>query len=136
MPNVINLNPLIEQAKQSMKNLKSIALPEAWKLLQLATADIVQNIEIVHPELKGADKKVLAMSLISDFYDKVFMIINIPFVPQFFQPIISKYIKVILMVLVGATIDALVTTFRNTGIFNNPDIIDPTIDNNPKVSDK
>jgi len=136
MPNVINLNPLIEQTKKSIQNLKSIALPEAWKVLQLAIADIIQSIEIVHPELKGSDKKVLAMGLISDFYDKVFMIINIPFVPQFFQPIISKYIKVILMVLVGATIDALVTTFRNTGIFNNPDIIDPTIDNNPKVSDK
>jgi hypothetical protein len=136
MPSVINLNPLIEQTKKSIQNLKSIALPEAWKVLQLAIADIIQSIEIVHPELKGSDKKVLAMGLISDFYDKVFIIINIPFVPPFLQPIISKYIKAILMMLAGATIDALVTTFRNTGIFNNPDNIDPTIDNNPKVSDK
>jgi hypothetical protein len=136
MPNAIDLNPLIEQAKKSIQSLKVIALPEAWKLLQLAIADIVQNIEIIHPELKGADKKVLAMGLISDFYDKVFIIISIPFVPSFLQPIISKYIKAILMMLVGATIDALVTTFRNTGIFNSPNTIDPLVDNTLKVSDK
>jgi hypothetical protein len=35
------------------------------------------------------------------------------------------------MLLVSATIDALVTTFRNSGVF-----VDPVVDNTPKVSDK
>jgi hypothetical protein len=99
--------------------------------LQLATADVIQNIENNNPSLKGADKKTLAMTMISNFYDQVFTIINFPFVPQLLQPIIQKYVKQILMLLVSATIDALVTTFRNSGVF-----VDPVVDNTPKVSDK
>ena len=57
--------------------------------------------------------------------------------PKLLQPIIQKYVKQILMLLVSATIDALVTTFRNSGIFVDPSTkIDPTVDNTPKVSDK
>jgi hypothetical protein len=41
------------------------------------------------------------------------------------------------MLLVSATIDALVTTFRNSGIFVDPSTkVDPVVDNTPKVSDK
>jgi hypothetical protein len=77
------------------------------------------------------------MGMISKFYDQTFTIINFPFVPQVLQPIIQKYVKQILMLLVSATIDALVTTFRNSGIFVNPGYkVDPIVDNTPKVSDK
>jgi len=41
------------------------------------------------------------------------------------------------MLLISATIDALVTTFRNSGIFVDPNSdIDSVVDNTPKVSDK
>ena len=76
------------------------------------------------------------MELLSKFYDSVFMIIDIPFVPNLIEPIIHKYVKSLLMILLGSTIDAMVTAFRQIGIFEDPTLIDPSVDNSPKVSDK
>jgi hypothetical protein len=134
---VNDLGDLVVKAKEVLKSAKAVAIPQAWKVLQLATAEVIQSIEDNSPSLKGADKKTLAMTMISNFYDQVFTIINFPFVPQLLQPIIQKYVKQILMLLVSATIDALVTTFRNSGIFVDPSTkVDPVVDNTPKVSDK
>jgi hypothetical protein len=134
---VNDLGDLVVKAKEVLKSAKAVAIPQAWKVLQLATAEVIQSIEGNSPSLKGADKKTLAMTMISNFYDQVFTIINFPFVPQLLQPIIQKYVKQILMLLVSATIDALVTTFRNSGIFVDPSTkVDPVVDNTPKVSDK
>lgn len=115
------LNQLIVNAKSSLGDAKSVALAQAWKLLQLMIAEIIQAIEINCPTLAGKDKKTIAMDLLSTLYDSVFVVVNVPFIPAFIQPIISKYIKSLLMILVGATIDAMVTTFRNTGIFITKD---------------
>ena len=134
---VNDLGNLVAKAKQILKNAKAVAMPQAWNVLQLATAEVIQKIEDNNPSLKGVDKKTLAMTMISKFYDQTFTIINFPFVPQVLQPIIQKYVKQILMLLISATIDALVTTFRNSGVFVDPSYkVDPTLDNNPKVSDK
>ena len=134
---VNDLGDLVIKAKEILKSAKAVAVPQAWNILQLATAEVIQSIENNSPSLKGADKKTLAMTMISNFYDQVFTIINFPFVPQLLQPIIQKYVKQILMLLVSATIDALVTTFRNSGIFVDPSTkVDPVVDNTPKVSDK
>lgn len=134
---VNDLGDLVTKAKEILKNAKAVAMPQAWNILQLATAEVIQTVEDNNPSLKGADKKTLAMTMISNFYDQVFTIINFPFVPQVLQPIIQKYVKQILMLLVSATIDALVTTFRNSGIFVDPSTkVDPVVDNTPKVSDK
>lgn len=108
---------LIDKTKQSLGDLKRVALAQAWKILQLATAQIILAIEIKCVELTGPDKKIIAMNALSQFYDSVFLIVNIPFIPPFVQPIIHKYVKSLLMLLVGATIDAMVTTFRDTGVF-------------------
>lgn len=134
---VNNLENLVAKAKEMLKNTKTVAMPQAWNVLQLATAEVIQNIEDNNPSLKGVDKKTLAMGMISKFYDQTFTIINFPFVPQMLQPIIQKYVKQILMILISATIDALVTTFRNSGIFVDPSFqTNPVLDNPPKVSDK
>jgi hypothetical protein len=134
---VNDLGDLVIKAKEILKSAKAVAVPQAWNILQLATAEVIQSIENNSPSLKGADKKTLAMTMISNFYDQVFTIINFPFVPQILQPIIQKYVKQILMLLVSATIDALVTTFRNSGIFVDPSAkVDSVVDNTPKVSDK
>jgi hypothetical protein len=134
---VNDLGNLVVKAKEILKNAKAVAMPQAWNILQLATAEVIQTVEDNNPSLKGVDKKTLAMGMISKFYDQVFTIINFPFVPQVLQPIIQKYVKQILMLLVSATIDALVTTFRNSGIFVDPGYkVDPVIDNTPKMSDK
>lgn len=115
------LENLIVNAKKSVGDVKNVALPQAWTLLQLMVAEIIQAIEVNCPTLVGRDKKELAMTFLSTFYDSVFVIVNVPFVPAFLQPIIHKYVKSLLMILVGATIDAMVTTFRNTGVFIQKD---------------
>lgn len=108
---------LISQTQESIGHVKKIAIGEAWKLLQLATASIVQIIEHTANDLAGSDKKALALNCLNSFYDRVFVVIDIPFVPQLIEPIIHRYVKGILMIMVAASIDATVTIFRNTGVF-------------------
>lgn len=108
---------LIITAKERLKEVQRIAVDEAWKILQLATATVIQIIEAIGNDLAGPEKKALAMELLNKFYDSVFVVVDIPVVPNFLEPVIHKYVKAFLMILVGASIDALVTTFRNTGVF-------------------
>ncbi len=108
---------LIENVKTSLDNVKRFAVGEAWKILQVATASLIQTIEKFGSDLKGPEKKIIAMELLSNFYDKIFSAVDIPVVPNILEPIIHKTVKAFLMVLVSATIDALVTTFREAGIF-------------------
>jgi len=110
---------LILKTKESLAAVQRIALAEAWKVLQLATASIIQVIEAMGNDLTSPEKKALAMSLLGDFYDKVFLVIDIPVVPNLIEPVLHKYIKAFLMILLSSTIDALVTTFRQTGVFIN-----------------
>lgn len=105
------------QAKESLKNLKKIALSEAWKILQLATAGVVQIIEKMASDLNGQEKKDIAIAYLNSFYDKVFVVVDVPFVPNIIEPIMHKYIKTFLMIMASASIDATVTIFRQTGIF-------------------
>lgn len=131
------LDKLIVDAKISLNEVKSVALSQAWKILQLAVVGTIQIVENVAIDIGGKDKKSIAMEFLSKFYDSVFIVVDIPFVPNFVEPIIHKHIKNLLMIMVGSTIDAMVTTFRNTGIFNNPESkIDPLKDSQPKVSEK
>ena len=132
----VKVDLLINQVKLSLKDLKAVAISEAWKILQLAVIEIIQEIEEIGSDLKGKDKKALAMELLSKFYDSVFMIIDIPFVPNLIEPIIHRHVKSLLMILVGSTIDAMVTAFRQIGLFEDRVSIDPSVDSSPKVSDK
>lgn len=134
---VSDLTNLVSKAKSLLQSTKQVAMPQAWNVLQLAIAEVIQSIENNNPNLRGADKKTLAMAMLSNFYDQVFTVINFPFVPKFLQPIIQKYVKQILMILVSSSIDALVTTFRNTGVFLDPNsTVVPAVDKTPIVSDK
>ena len=108
---------ITNQAKESLKNLKTIALSEAWKLLQLATAGIVQIIEKMANDLDGGEKKKIAIEYLNTFYDSVFTVVDIPFIPNIIEPIMHKYVKSMLMIMTAASIDATVTIFRQTGIF-------------------
>jgi hypothetical protein len=130
------LQDLIDKVKSTLANNKSVAVTQAWGILQLAVAEAIQIIEDNNPSLKGSNKKEIALSMISNFYDKVFLLVNIPFVPVMFQPIIQKYIKALLMLLVSSTIDSMVEIFRQTGVFEDHNTVDPSVDNVPKVSDK
>lgn len=108
---------LINNSKERFKDVQRFALGEAWKLLQLSTAAVVQIVEAIGNDLSSPNKKNLAMELLAGFYDKVFIIVDIPFVPNIIEPIIHRYVKNILMIMVSASIDATVTIFRNTGVF-------------------
>jgi|APGre2960657404_1045060.scaffolds.fasta_scaffold61209_3 uncharacterized protein YutE (UPF0331/DUF86 family) len=105
------------ELKQSLKNLKSVALSEAWKALQLVVASTVQIVEAIAKDLEGKDKKAIAIEYINTFYDTTFTIIDIPLVPNLLEPIIHSYVKKVLMILVSSSIDATVSIFRQTGIF-------------------
>jgi hypothetical protein len=111
------VDQLTVTVKASLAEVKRIAIAEAWKIMQLAIATVIQIIEKIGTDLSSPDKKNLAMELLSNFYDKVFLVVDIPVVPNLLEPTIHKYVKTFLMILVSATIDAMVTTFRNTGIF-------------------
>lgn len=113
----IIVDHLTQQSQNSLQNVKRVAITEAWKILQLTTASTIQVIEKVGADLSGPDKKTIAMNIISNFYDKVFLVVDVPLVPNILEPIIHKNVKAFLMMLVGVTIDALVTTFRETGVF-------------------
>jgi len=108
---------ITNQTKESLKDLKKIALSEAWKILQLTTASIIQIIERLASDLEGKEKKEIAMTYLNSFYDNVFVVVDVPFIPNIIEPVIHKYIKTFLMIMVGASIDATVTIFRQTGIF-------------------
>lgn len=134
---VSDVKILVEKAKSILKATKVVAMPQAWNILQLAASEIIQNIENNNPSLKGADKKTLAMTMISNFYDQVFTVVDFPFAPKFLQPIIQRYVKQLLMLLISSSIDALVTTFRQTGLFEGySNTVDPEKDSTPKISDK
>lgn len=133
----LEVEKLINQAKASVNEVRVVALAQAWKILQLAVASIIQIIEQTATDLAGKDKKAIAMELLSKFYDSVFIVIDIPFVPNVVEPIIHRYVKSFLMILVSSTIDAMVTTFRNTGVFVDPSVkVNAFVDVKPKVSEK
>lgn len=113
----IIVDHLTQQSRNSLQNVKRVAIAEAWKILQLTTASTIQAIEKVGSDLSGPDKKTIALNIISNFYDKVFLVVDVPLVPNILEPIIHKNVKAFLMMLVGVTIDALVTTFKETGVF-------------------
>jgi hypothetical protein len=110
-------NRLIELARGPAGELKKVTIKEAWKTLQLTTAGMVQILETIGTDLSGKEKKSIALEFISSFYDKVFLVVSIPFVPNFVEAIIHSYVKKILMIMVDASIDAVVKIFRDTGIF-------------------
>jgi hypothetical protein len=107
----------LQKSQGILKEAKSIALQEAWKVLQLVVATVVQIIEDVARELSGPDKKALALDIVEKFYDTTFIVVDIPFLPNFIEPILHKHIKKILLTLVSGSIDATVTTFRTVGVF-------------------
>ena len=111
------LEKVHNELKNQLQTVKKIALSEAWKVLQLVTASAVRIIENLAKDLEGQEKKSIVIEYVNSFYDKAFTVIDLPFVPNFVEPIIHKYVKQILMIMVGASIDATVTIFRETGIF-------------------
>jgi len=132
----LEFDKITQQTKQSLVGIKSLAISEAWKILQLSIALLIQIIEKIATDLSGPDKKIIAMDILSKFYDNVFVVIDIPFVPNVVEPVIHKYVKGILMALVGASIDAMVTTFKQVGVFKDKLVIQKVNSKNIKSNKK
>jgi hypothetical protein len=115
----VDLENLVQESQKILGEVKTVAVAQAWKILQLAVAKIIQAIEAKTQNLVGKDKKEIAMSLLSQFYDSVFIAIDIPVVPAIAESIIHKYTKSFLMLLVSSSIDAMVATFREIGLFES-----------------
>ena len=111
------LGKTVEDIKNSLSEVKSVAIAEVWKILQLLIGKLVRIIEKTAVDWSGAEKKALAMSLLEGVYDKLFSVIDIPMVPSIIEGYLHSYVKKILMILVSSTIDATVTTFRDIGVF-------------------
>lgn len=111
------VDKLIWAAQGSLKEVKRFAIGEVWKILQLLTAAVIRIIENIGKDLSSPEKKKLAMELITDFYDRVFVSIEIPIIPSFVESFFHTYVKKIIMILIDSSIDAMVTTFRELGIF-------------------
>jgi hypothetical protein len=129
------LENLIQESKAALSEVKRVAISQAWKILQLAIARVIQKIEDMAVGVAGKDKKAVAMELLTRFYDSVFAVVDLPFVPPIIEPILHRYVKSVLMLLVSATIDAMVTTFRQTGVFVVA-TVDVDADVTPKISEK
>ena len=114
---VQEVEKLTVNTKKLLPEVQKIAVDEAWKLLQLITATIIQIIESIGKDLSGPEKKKMALDLISRFYDSTFIIVDVPYLPNVLESYLHKYVKQFLMMLVGSTIDSMVTIFRNTGVF-------------------
>ena len=82
----------------------------------------IQIIENIGKDLSSPEKKTLAMELIGKFYDEVFEYVDVPWVPSPIESVLHGYLKNIIMLLVGSAIDAMVTTFRQVGIFLDTEV--------------
>ena len=118
---------ILIEAKESLKDVKRFAIAEAWKILQLVVAVVIQTIEKLGENLSGPEKKKVALEVIENFYDKVFLSIDIPGIPNMLEPIFHNSVKNLMMIFVGASIDAMVATFRNVGVFKSKYIDDQSI---------
>jgi hypothetical protein len=115
---------LIIETKKAASSVRTFALAEVWKILQLLTATVIQIIENLGNDLSSPEKKELAMELIGKFYDEIFKYIDVPWIPTPLEVIMHGYLKTVLMMLVSSGIDAMVTTFRQIGVFNKKDSIE------------
>ena len=126
---------LIDESKKALSEVKTFALAEVWKILQLLTATIIRLIENLGKDLSSPEKKTLAMELIGKFYDEVFKYVDVPWVPSPIESVLHGYLKNIIMLLVDSAIDAMVTTFRQVGIFLDKEVESQSGDNNDLVND-
>lgn len=106
-----------EKKALELKDLpKKIPLAIVWSTSQILVAKLVKLMADKASDMENTQKKQTVLDAIKAFYDTVFVFFDIPFVPSFIEPIIHNRVKQILIILVSATIDATVKTFRETGV--------------------
>lgn len=122
----VEFDKVKEDVLASLGEVKRLAIKEAWKVMQVVIGELVMLIEKIGTDLSSTEKKELAMNLLSGFYDSVFKAVDLPFIPNVFEPLFHSYVKKFVMGLASAGIDAIVTTFREIGVF-----LKKKVDSNP-----
>ena len=107
---------IIDDIKLKLTNSK-FPLASVWKLLQESIAKVVLLIEQKAQVLAGPDKKAAAMLIVSNIIDVAAVAIDIPFVPDIVEAQLESIVKSLLLTIASGSIDALVSTFKDTGIF-------------------
>lgn len=111
---------------------KRLPLHAAWQLIQTALAKTVLIIEQnVVGAVSGPEKKAAAMAIIGQVVNVVIGSITLPYVPLWIQNMMGNYIKTFLLEVASGSIDALVSTFHDTGVF--PSTPPPATDTTTKV---
>lgn len=135
---------LVQKTKNQLNDIKSVSLAQAWKILDDRVTDVVLFLQTFATDLSKPEKKDQAMLIISDFYDQIFKIVEFPFVPKILQPVIQKFVKQLLFILISSAIDSAVTTLKKTGVIKDGVPVASASDADfilveeidPKISDK
>lgn len=115
---LVELQKVSIQAKESLAEVRRVALNEAWKTLNKLTNSCVYVMQVFGKDVAKTERKELVLKIVSDFYDGVFKVVDVPFVPQILESVLHSYVKKIVMIFVAASIDAAVDTFKDLGVFS------------------
>lgn len=115
---LVELQKVSIQARESLAEVRRVALNEAWKTLNKLTNSCVYVMQVFGKDVAKTERKELVLKIVSDFYDGVFKVVDVPFVPQILESVLHSYIKKIVMIFVAASIDAAVDTFKDLGVFS------------------
>jgi len=97
---------------------RKVKLWEAWRIIQGAIANTVLLIEReIGKSLSGPEKKAQAMASVEKVVKLVCNIIDLPVVPEWVEAYIDTYLQRFLMEVASGSIDAIVKTFHDTGVF-------------------
>ena len=95
-----------------------LTLRAAWSIIQDAIAQTVWAIETnIGNAISGPEKKAKALEVIAGIIDVVFVTVNIPYIPGWVESLLEKYIRKFLLDIADGSIDAIVKTFHDTGVF-------------------
>ena len=112
----LSLCQKLQENLQATKN--RLRIKDAWRMVQDSIAKVVIIIEKnIGSDMPGAEKKAIAMNVIEKVVDIVCALIDIPGIPRWIQSALYKYLKKFLLEVADGSIDAIVKTFRETGVF-------------------
>lgn len=95
-----------------------IPLSAGWRIIQESVGSVVLLIEQqIGDGLSGPDKKAAALAVVGNIIDLVTVAVDIPYVPEVAESVIDSVLKKILLAIASGSIDAIVSTFKSTGIF-------------------
>ena len=87
------IEKVTQTTKESLAEIKVFAIAEVWRILQLLVALVIQLIENLANDLSSPEKKNLAMEVIEKFYDDIFVLVKVPFIPKIISTVIKGHIK-------------------------------------------